>query len=125
MRKLIELLISQGGFRVTGKLATQCSLQDPLSGELTVEASSVPITSIDIHLLRVESIIVGERIVTETSLIQSTQVLTMTILLVVISKCFANQDHVQIADGDVCRNMSLPIYVLLPRLLMCPSVFAG
>jgi hypothetical protein len=68
-----------------------------------VEASSVPITSIDIHLLRVESIIVGERIVTETSLIQSTQ----------------------IADGDVCRNMTLPIYVLLPRLLMCPSVFAG
>ncbi|AEE32314.1 Vacuolar protein sorting-associated protein 26 [Arabidopsis thaliana] len=95
--------IKTGGFRVTGKLATQCSLQDPLSGELTVEASSVPITSIDIHLLRVESIIVGERIVTETSLIQSTQ----------------------IADGDVCRNMTLPIYVLLPRLLMCPSVFAG
>ncbi|XP_010500388.1 PREDICTED: Down syndrome critical region protein 3 homolog [Camelina sativa] len=95
--------IKTGGFRVTGKLATQCSLQDPLSGELTVEASSVPITSIDIHLLRVESIIVGERIVTETSLIQSTQ----------------------IADGDVCRNMTLPIYVVLPRLLMCPSVFAG
>ncbi|CAD5314959.1 unnamed protein product [Arabidopsis thaliana] len=68
--------IKTGGFRVTGKLATQCSLQDPLS---------------------------GERIVTETSLIQSTQ----------------------IADGDVCRNMTLPIYVLLPRLLMCPSVFAG
>lgn len=67
-------MISTGGFRVTGKLATQCSLQDPLGGELTVEASSVPITSIDIHLLRVESIIVGERIVTETSLIQSTQV---------------------------------------------------
>ncbi|KAG5391523.1 hypothetical protein IGI04_021486 [Brassica rapa subsp. trilocularis] len=66
--------IKSGGFRVTGKLATQCSLQDPLSGELTVEASSVPITSIDIHLLRVESIIVGERIVTEISLIQSTQV---------------------------------------------------
>nr|VDC65106.1 unnamed protein product [Brassica rapa] len=95
--------IKSGGFRVTGKLATQCSLQDPLSGELTVEASSVPITSIDIHLLRVESIIVGERIVTETSLIQSTQ----------------------IADGDVCRKMTLPIYVLLPRLLMCPSIFAG
>ncbi|XP_009147963.1 vacuolar protein sorting-associated protein 26C [Brassica rapa] len=95
--------IKSGGFRVTGKLATQCSLQDPLSGELTVEASSVPITSIDIHLLRVESIIVGERIVTEISLIQSTQ----------------------IADGDVCRKMTLPIYVLLPRLLMCPSIFAG
>lgn len=90
MIKLIGLLISQGGFRVTGKLATQCSLQDPLSGELTVEASSVPITSIDVHLLRVESIIVGERVVTETSLIQSTQVLTMRVLVCSCNNCNIN-----------------------------------
>ncbi|XP_042495367.1 vacuolar protein sorting-associated protein 26C-like isoform X3 [Macadamia integrifolia] len=31
----------------------------------------------------------------------------------------------QIADGDVCRNMTLPIYVILPRLLTCPTVYAG
>lgn len=62
-----------GGFKVSGKIATQCSLTDPLCGELTVEASSLPIQSIDVHLLRVESILVGERIVTETSLIQTTQ----------------------------------------------------
>ncbi|KAJ6340263.1 hypothetical protein OIU77_008091 [Salix suchowensis] len=74
-----------------------------LNGELTVETSAVPISSIDIHLLRVESVLVGEKIVTETSLIQTTQ----------------------IADGDVCRNLTLPIYVILPRLLTCPSVFAG
>ncbi|XP_010549062.1 PREDICTED: Down syndrome critical region protein 3 homolog isoform X2 [Tarenaya hassleriana] len=95
--------LKTGGFRVTGKMSTQRSLQDPLSGELTVEASSIPITSIDIHLLRVESILVGERIVTETSLIQSTE----------------------IADGDVCRNLAIPIYVILPRLLTCPTTFAG
>ena len=58
---------------MTGKVSTQCSLSDALNGELTVEASAVPINSIDIHLLRVESILVGERIVTETSLIQTTQ----------------------------------------------------
>ncbi|KAL5721866.1 hypothetical protein ACHQM5_005454 [Ranunculus cassubicifolius] len=92
-----------GGFRVAGKIATQCSLSDPLSGELTVEASGVPISSIDIHLFRVESILVGEKIVSETSLIQTTQ----------------------IADGDVCRGMTLPIYVILPRLLTCPTVAAG
>lgn len=62
-----------GGFRVTGKMSTQCSLSDPISGELTVQASAVPIQSIDIHLLRVESILAGEKIVTETSLIQTTQ----------------------------------------------------
>lgn len=57
-----------------GKISTQCSLSDPISGDLTVEASAVPIQSIDIQLLRVEFILVGDRIVTETSVIQTTQV---------------------------------------------------
>ncbi|PIA63861.1 hypothetical protein AQUCO_00201289v1 [Aquilegia coerulea] len=92
-----------GGFRVAGKIITQCALLDPLNGEITIEASAVPIHSIDIHLLRVESILVGEKIVSETSLIQTTQ----------------------IADGDICRSMTLPIYVILPRLLTCPTVSAG
>ncbi|MBA0703748.1 hypothetical protein Golax_016051, partial [Gossypium laxum] len=91
-----------GGFRITGRISTQCSMLEPLSGELTVEASVLPICSIDIHLLRVESVLLGEKIITETSLIQTTQ----------------------IADGDVCRNMTLPIYVVLPRLLTCPTVLA-
>ncbi|KAI4347268.1 hypothetical protein L6164_008092 [Bauhinia variegata] len=95
--------LKSGGFRVTGKVSTQRSLSDPISGELTVEASAIPIQSIDIHLLRVESILMGEKIVTETSLIQTTQ----------------------IADGDVCRNLTLPIYVILPRLLTCPTILAG
>ncbi|TQE09924.1 hypothetical protein C1H46_004502 [Malus baccata] len=90
--------LKSGGFRVIGKMSTQCSLSDPIVGELTVEASAVPISSIDLHLLRVESILLGERIVTEQSLI---------------------------ADGDVCRNMTMPIYVILPRLLTCPTVLAG
>lgn len=38
-----------------------------------VEASAVRIQSIDLHLFRVESILVGEKIVTESSLIQTTQ----------------------------------------------------
>ncbi|KAG6413154.1 hypothetical protein SASPL_125856 [Salvia splendens] len=46
---------------------------DPINGELTVEASAVPIRSIDIHLLRVESILIGERIATESSVMQETQ----------------------------------------------------
>ncbi|KAI3907198.1 hypothetical protein MKX01_020556, partial [Papaver californicum] len=95
--------LSSGEFRVTGKICTQSSLLDPINGEVTVESSTVPINSIDIHLLRIESILVGEKLVTETSVIQTTQ----------------------IADGDVCRGMTLPIYVILPRLLTCPTIFAG
>lgn len=73
---------SLGGFRVTGKICTQCSLSDPISGELTVEASAVPILSIDIHLLRVESTLLGERIITETSLIQTTQAILVLLCYV-------------------------------------------
>ncbi|CAL5373753.1 unnamed protein product [Camellia sinensis] len=53
--------------------------------------------------LRSESILVGERIITETSLIQTTQ----------------------IADGDVCHNITLPTYIILPRLLTCPTIYAS
>ncbi|RVX17738.1 Down syndrome critical region protein 3 [Vitis vinifera] len=84
--------LRSGGFRVTGKVSSQCSLLDPISGELIVEASAVPIHSIDLQLHRVESILVGEKI---------------------------------IADGDVCRRVTIPIYVILPRLLTCPTVLAG
>ncbi|KAI3712471.1 hypothetical protein L1987_71028 [Smallanthus sonchifolius] len=95
--------LKSGGFKISGRICTQCLVSDPLVGELTVEASAVPVYSIDIHLLRVESIMVGENIATETSIVQTTQ----------------------IADGDVCHSLPLPIYVMLPRLLTCPTMFAG
>ncbi|XP_042378259.1 vacuolar protein sorting-associated protein 26C-like isoform X1 [Zingiber officinale] len=98
---LPELLT--GHFKITGQILTQSSLKDPITGDLTVETSSVPIESIDVQLLRVESILVGEKIITDTSVIQTTQ----------------------IADGDICRLVTLPIYVLIPRLLVCPSLSAG
>lgn len=63
-----------GGFRVTGRIATQCSLTEPLMGELIVEKSAVPIYSIDVQLFRVESVAAGDRMATESSEIQSTQV---------------------------------------------------
>ncbi|WOL18495.1 hypothetical protein Cni_G27292 [Canna indica] len=98
---LPELLT--GRFQISGKILTECSLKDPISGDLTVETSAVRIDSIDVQLLRVESILTGERIITDTSVIQTTQ----------------------IADGDICRSLRLPIYVLLPRLLVCPTLLAG
>lgn len=95
--------LKSGGFRVTGKMSIQCALSDPISGELIVETSAVPIRSVDIHILRIESFVFGDRIVTDTSLVQTTQ----------------------IADGDVSRHMTLPIYVIPPRLLTCPTTSAG
>ncbi|KAK3440715.1 hypothetical protein EUGRSUZ_B00996 [Eucalyptus grandis] len=65
--------LKSGGFRVTGKMSIQCALSDPISGELIVETSAVPIRSVDIHILRIESFVFGDRIVTDTSLVQTTQ----------------------------------------------------
>ena len=30
--------------------------------------------------------------------------------------------NIQIADGDVCRNMAIPIYMIFPRLFTCPTL---
>ncbi|XP_072959418.1 uncharacterized protein [Typha angustifolia] len=77
--------------------------QDTQKHQMMPELLTVPIRSIDIQLLRSESVLSGERIITDTSVIQTTQ----------------------IADGDVQRFMALPIYVILPRLLVCPTLLAG
>lgn len=61
-------------------------------GELTVEASSVPIYSIEIHLLRVESIMVGEKIVTETSIVQTNQAHTQLLRIIILSFFTYNSD---------------------------------
>lgn len=122
-----------GGFRVTGKVCTQCSLSDPISGELTVEASAVPVHSIDLHLFRVESILAGEKIAAETTLIHTTQASNTenaseyfklgSIWILLLLHFFLL--ILQIADGDICRNFTVPIHVILPRLLTCPTILAG
>ncbi|XP_078431032.1 vacuolar protein sorting-associated protein 26 isoform X1 [Wolffia australiana] len=101
--QLMPELTIAGHFRVTGTIPTECAISSPLCGELIVESSAVIIRSIDILLLRVESILAGERIITEAATVQTTQ----------------------IADGDVCRSLAIPIYVILPRLLVCPTLIAG
>lgn len=30
--------------------------------------------------------------------------------------------NIQIADGDVCRGLSIPIYMVFPRLFTCPTL---
>ena len=30
--------------------------------------------------------------------------------------------NIQIAEGDVCRNMSIPLYMIFPRLFTCPTL---
>lgn len=88
-------------FSIKGTLkTTSCSLNDPFTGELTVEKCDVPIRSIDIQLARVETVGSVEGFAKETSEIQ----------------------NMEIASGDVVRGWTIPIYMLFPRLFTCPTL---
>jgi len=87
-------------FLFEGKLqATQCSVSRPFSGELTITRCAVDIKSIELQLVRVESCTYMEGEAREATEIQ----------------------NIQIADGNVVRGLSIPIYMVFPRLFTCAT----
>lgn len=77
-------------FSVEGKLHTSvCSITKPFTGEITLKMSEAPIKSIELQLVRVETCGCLEGYAKDATEIQ----------------------NIQIAEGDVCRNMSIPLYV--------------
>lgn len=88
-------------FLITGKLhRTKCPLHLPFTGEVIVELSEAPIKSIDLQLIRCEYIDFENRVTNDASEVQL----------------------IQIAEGNVCRNFSIPIYCVFPRLFSCGTV---
>lgn len=88
-------------FKIKGKLDSSCiQITQPLKGELIVESCETAIKSIEIQLVRVETCGCAEGYAKDATEIQ----------------------NIQIADGDVCRNMAIPIYMIFPRLFTCPTL---
>ncbi|BFZ14327.1 hypothetical protein BsWGS_17366 [Bradybaena similaris] len=88
-------------FKVKGHLDSSClQITKPLTGELTVELCEAAIKSIEIQLVRVETCGCAEGYAKDATEIQ----------------------NIQIADGDVARNIAIPIYMVFPRLFTCPSL---
>jgi len=88
-------------FLVTGYLDTaNCIITKPFTGELTVSHSSASIRSIELQLVRVETCGCAEGFSRDATEIQ----------------------NIQIGEGDVCRNVSIPIYMIFPRLFTCPTL---
>jgi hypothetical protein len=88
-------------FLITGKLhRTKCPIHQPLTGEVIVEVSEAPIRSIDLQLIRCEYVDYENRVTNDASEVQM----------------------IQIADGNICRNFSIPIYAVFPRLFACANV---
>ncbi|KAK2089618.1 Vacuolar protein sorting-associated protein 26C [Saguinus oedipus] len=88
-------------FLIRGHLnSTNCVITQPLTGELVVESSEAAIRSVELQLVRVETCGCAEGYARDATEIQ----------------------NIQIADGDVCRGLSVPIYMVFPRLFTCPTL---
>lgn len=87
-------------FSIRGHLnKTNCSLSSAFTGELTVTDSEAKIRSIELQLVRVETIQHGEQSSKESTEIQ----------------------NLQIGEGEVCRGLSIPLYMIFPRIFTCPT----
>lgn len=88
-------------FLISGKIdSVNCCITKPFCGELVVERSSASIRSIELQLVRVETCGCAEGYARDPTEIQ----------------------NIQIADGDVCRGVVIPIYMVFPRLFTCPTL---
>eukprot|EP01105_Mastigella_eilhardi_P013165 TRINITY_DN2993_c0_g1_i1.p1 TRINITY_DN2993_c0_g1~~TRINITY_DN2993_c0_g1_i1.p1 ORF type:complete len:319 (-),score=88.34 TRINITY_DN2993_c0_g1_i1:50-1006(-) len=87
--------------RITGRILTSsCDIRKPFQGAVTVHECNLPVKSIELQLVRVETCGCGEGFAKEETEIQ----------------------NIQIADGDVARGMEIPMYMVFPRLFTCPSI---
>lgn len=90
-------------FLVRGHLDSEVfSLSKPLTGELTVCECERGISSIELQLVRVETCGSAEGNTREATEIQ----------------------NIQIGEGDVCRGIAIPIYMVFPRLFTCATTIA-
>lgn len=88
-------------FRLSGKIDSKtCSISQPFTGHIVVEECEVAIKSIELQLLRVETVGSLEGYSKESTEIQ----------------------NIQIGDGDVPRNFQIDIHMIFPRLFSCRTV---
>ncbi|OMJ93714.1 hypothetical protein SteCoe_3280 [Stentor coeruleus] len=95
-------LISLPEFRIEGELSSNLfELDKEFSGWIVIVEATKPIKSIDLQLIRIESIFSGDTGFKEPTEVQS----------------------LQVADGDVRKGAKIPLYMLFPRQFTCPSTF--
>ncbi|TNN43811.1 Down syndrome critical region protein 3 [Liparis tanakae] len=96
-----EFIVHSQVSGAAGRLdATSCDIGRPLTGELVVENSEVPVKSIELQLVRVETCGCAEGYARDATEIQ----------------------NIQIAEGDVCHGLAVPVHMVFPRLFTCPTL---
>jgi hypothetical protein len=79
--------------------STLCPIGQPFTGEITIKKCPVDIKSIEIQLARVETVIHPEGQAREATEIQ----------------------NIQVADGNIVRNLAIPLHMVFPRLFTCST----
>uniref|UniRef100_A0A0K8TQF7 Vacuolar protein sorting-associated protein 26C n=1 Tax=Tabanus bromius TaxID=304241 RepID=A0A0K8TQF7_TABBR len=101
LQKTAKERISIPRFLITGKLdQTECCITKPFTGHVIVQHTEVAIKSIELQLVRVETCGCAEGYSRDATEIQ----------------------NIQIADGNVCPKLQIPIWMIFPRLFTCPTL---
>ena len=79
-----------------------CPINLPFTGEFVVEESAAAVKSIELQLVRSETVRHPE---SGNTAKEATEI-----------------QNIQIAEGDVTRNLVIPIYMIFPRLFTCPTM---
>ncbi|GIY54091.1 vacuolar protein sorting-associated protein 26C [Caerostris darwini] len=88
-------------FVIKGRIdSTVCNILQPFTGELCIEKCDASIRSVELQLVRVETCGCSEGYSRDATEIQ----------------------NIQIGEGDVCRNILIPIHMIFPRLFTCPTL---
>lgn len=89
-------------FIISGKLdSSTYAINTPFSGEIIIELSESPIKSIELQLVRVETVDLDDN--SSTALFhEATEI-----------------QNIQIADGDVCRKLHIPMFMRFPKIFSC------
>jgi hypothetical protein len=98
-----SILSSIPKFRIQGRLhRSTYPINLPFTGEVSIEASNVPIKSLELQLVRIESVLADSKWVKEATEVQ----------------------NIQIGDGNICRNLVVPMYMVFPRLFSCATTIS-
>lgn len=101
LQKSVKERISIPRFLFTGVLdTTDCCITQPFTGYIQIHHTEVAIKSIEVQLVRVETCGCAEG----------------------YSKDSTEVQNIQIADGNVCPKIQIPIVVIFPRLFACPTL---
>jgi len=74
-----------------------CNIEEPFTGNIVVEKCDVEIKSIELQFVRVETCTYADTEIREATEVQ----------------------NIQLADGNICHQFDIPIYMIFPRLFTC------